>query len=277
MGAAVAAVVARVTPARTSVYGRHIGRLLGRPLSPGEERARLRRAYHSYARYWVEGARLSSLQPHVIESRMHVESGWPEFVDAMAKGNGVVMALPHVGSWEWGGAWLALKGYPMTSVAEQLGSERLYDWFVEQRRRMGLTIVPLGPEAGPALLQTLRRGGLVGLLCDRDIVGGGVEVEFFGERTTLPGGPATLALRTGATLIAVAVYSGPGRDHTAVLLPPIDTERRAGLRADVARVTQAIAHDLEALIRRAPDQWYLFQPNWPSDPGYGHGERPSGP
>ena len=126
--------------------------------------------------------------------------------------------------------------------------------------------MPLGAEAGGVLLRTLRDGGLVGLLCDRDIVGNGVEVEFFGERTTLPAGPATLALRTGAALLPAAVYGGPGRRyHTGVILPPVETVRTGRLRADVARVTQQVAHDLETLIRRAPDQWYLFQPNWPSD------------
>lgn len=242
--------------------------MLGRTLSAGEERAWLRRAYRNYARYWIEGARLGSLDPKGIERRMTVEQGWPTFVDAMAKGKGVILALPHVGSWEWGGAWLALKGYPMTSVAEPIASGELYRWFVDQRRRMGLTIVALDGRTGPTLLRTLRQGGLVGLLCDRDVMGGGVEVEFFGERTTLPAGPATLALRTGATLIAAAVYSGPGPSHTGVLLAPVDTGRRGALRADVARVTQDVARDLETLVRRAPEQWHLFQPNWPSDPGY---------
>jgi len=141
----------------------------------------------------------------------------------------------------------------------------MYDWFVSQRQAMGLSIVPLGPEASGTLLRVLRDGGLVGLLCDRDIAGGGVEVEFFGERTTMPAGPAMLALRTGAVVLPTAVYSGPGRDHTAVIMAPVSTERTGALRADVARVTQAIARDLEVLIRRAPEQWHVFQPNWPSD------------
>ncbi|MHB8593692.1 MAG: phosphatidylinositol mannoside acyltransferase, partial [Acidimicrobiales bacterium] len=255
---------------RTSaMYGRHIRRVLGASLSDAEVRSWTRRAYRSYARYWLEGARLGGLDPGIIEARMAVESGWEHLVDAMAKGNGVILALPHVGSWEWGGAWLSLRGYPMTAVAEPLDPPELYQWFVRQREGLGLTIVPLGPEAGGVLLRTLRGGGLVGLLCDRDIVGNGIEVEFFGERTTLPGGPATLALRTGAVLLAGAVYSGPGRDHTAVILPPVPTERTGSLRADVTRLTQLVAADLETLIRRAPDQWHLFQPNWPSD-----GDRP---
>ena len=81
----------------------------------------------------------------------------------------------------------------------------------------------------------------------------------------MPAGPAMLALRTGAVLLPTAVYSGPGIDHTAVIMPPVPTERTGRLRQDVARVTQLIAADLEQLIRRAPEQWHLFQPNWPSD------------
>ena len=153
----------------------------------------------------------------------------------------------------------------MTTVAEVLQPPELFAWFVAQREKLGLTIVPLCPGSGGVLLRTLRAGGLVGLLCDRDLQGNGIEIEFFGERTTLPGGPATLALRTGAALLPTAVYSGPGRHHTAVVLPEVDVRRDKGLRQDVERITQDLARALETLIRRAPDQWHLFQPNWPSD------------
>jgi lauroyl/myristoyl acyltransferase len=246
-------------------YGRNLRRVLGSGLSDTEVRAWTRRAFLNYAQYWLEGARLPAIDPEVVRARMSVPSGYEHLETAMAAGKGAILALPHLGRWEWGGAWLSLHGYPMTAVAEPVDPPELYDWFVSQRQRLGLTIVPLG-DAGGALLRTLRGGGLVGLLCDRDIVGNGVEVEFFGERTTLPAGPATLALRTGAALLPAAVYGGPGRRyHTGVILPPVEAVRTGRLRADVTRLTQQVARDLESLIRRAPDQWYLFQPNWPSD------------
>ena len=248
-----------------AMYGRNLRRVLGSDLSDAELRAITRRAVLNYGRYWFEGARLPALGPDVIADRFVVESGWEHLVNGTEAGNGVIMALPHIGSWEWGGAWLALQGYPMTSVAEPLQPPAMYDWFVSQREAMGLTIVPLGADASRVLLRTLRAGKLVGLLCDRDIAGNGIEVEFFGERTTMPAGPAMLALRTGAVLLPTAVYSGPGLNHTAVIMAPVDAQRRGGLRQDVARVTQLIADDLELLIRRAPEQWHLFQPNWPSD------------
>ncbi len=247
-----------------AMYARHVGRVIGRRLTEKEAKAWTRRAFLHYSRYWLEGARLPAVPPEVVRARFEVE-GFENLVDSSAAGRGVIMALPHIGTWEWGGAWLALSGYPMTSVAEPLQPPELYEWFVSQREAMGLTIVPLDHDVGGVLLRTLRAGGLVGLLCDRDIPGNGVEVEFFGERTSLPGGPATLALRTGAAILPTAVYSEPNKGHTAVIMPPVPTDRKGSLREDVQRITQLVARDLEVLIRRAPEQWYLFQPNWPSD------------
>ena len=263
--AAVAVALSATRSGARAMYERHIRRVVGPGLSEAEVTAYTRRAFLSYARYWLEGARLPVLSADVVADRMLIESGWEHLVTGMEAGNGVIMALPHIGSWEWGGSWLALQGYPMTSVAEPLEPPEMYEWFVAQREAMGLTIVPLGSGASGVLLRTLRAGKLVGLLCDRDIGGNGVEVEFFGERTTMPGGPAMLALRTGAVVLPTAVYSGPGREHTAVIMDPVPIERTTSLRDDVSRVTQQIARDLEELIRRAPEQWHVFQPNWPSD------------
>ncbi|HEY7629017.1 MAG TPA: hypothetical protein VH761_18250, partial [Ilumatobacteraceae bacterium] len=136
------------------------------------------------------------------------------------------------------------------------------------------TVVPTGPQAGPAVLKALRAGETVCLLCDRDLDHTGVEVEFFGERTTLPPGPATLSIRTGAPILPVGVFFTPKRDgHHAIVRPAVPTERRGGLREDVGRVTQELARELEFLIRIAPEQWHMFQPNWPSDPGYSSSTR----
>jgi KDO2-lipid IV(A) lauroyltransferase len=223
-----------------------------------------RRSFRAYARYWVEGARLPSTSPGEVVQHMFVD-GLQHLHAGAAAGKGTILALPHIGSWEYGGAFLATQDLPMTAVAERIEPPELFDYFVEQRAAMGLTIVPLDRQSGGTLLSTLRAGGLVGLLCDRDIEGTGIEVDFFGERTTMPGGAATLALRTGATLCTGAVYSGPGRDHRSIVEPPLDTTRTDSLRADVARVTQDIATRLEGLIRRAPEQWHVFQPLWLAD------------
>jgi phosphatidylinositol dimannoside acyltransferase len=223
-----------------------------------------RQSFRAYARYWVEGARLGNTSPEEVERRTLVH-GLHYLRDGLAAGNGAILALPHVGSWEFGGAFLATQDMPMTSVMERIEPPELFDFFVAQRAAMGLTMVPLDGSSGSSVISTLRRGGLVGLLSDRDLPGTGIEVEFFGEATTMPPGPATLALRTGAPLMTAAVYSGPGADHRAIVEPPLDTTRHGSLRSDVSRLTQQIATRFEGLIRRAPEQWHVFQPLWLSD------------
>lgn len=220
------------------------------------------RAFASYGQYWAESAKLPALKKSTITDRFIIGEGLEHLVAAKGLGRGVVIALPHIGSWEWGGSFLATLDMPMTAVAEELEPPELFDWFKKKREAIGINIEPLNSHAGAVLLQTLKDGGVVGLLCDRDIQGNGIEVEFFGERVAIPAGPATLALRTGATLVAAACYAGPGRDHFAVITPPIAAQRTGRLRDDVTRVTQSIAHELEGLIRRAPEQWHMLQPRF---------------
>ncbi len=184
---------------------------------------------------------------------------------AVESGTGPICALPHLGGWEWGGFWLAatLK-HRVTVVVEPLEPPELFDWFVDLRKSFGMEVVPLGPGAGSAVARSIKAANITCLLCDRDLTGGGVEVEFFGERTTLPAGPATLALRTGAALLPTAVYFR-GKGHHAAIREAVPVERRGSLREDVQRITQLLAYELEALIRAEPEQWHLLQPNWPSD------------
>ena len=218
--------------------------------------------FGSYGRYWLELFRLADDARGTLE--LDIE-GFDHITAGLEHGTGVILALPHVGGWDFAGAWLATQGIPPTVVVEPVEPPELFEWFAGVRRALGMTVVQLGPDAGRVVLQALRNNEVVCLLCDRDLVGDGIEVEFFGERTTLPGGPATLALRTGAPLLPAAVYFGPKGGHHAIVMPPVPAQREGRLRDDVGRVAQDLAHRFEELIRAAPEQWHLLQPNWPSD------------
>jgi phosphatidylinositol dimannoside acyltransferase len=255
-------------PERRAMIERHLRRV-----DPTLEGWRLRRAvqdaFDSYARYWIETFRLPTLPAKVVSDGFTEEGYAAHIQGGLAAGRGVILALPHLGGWEWAGRWLTDLGHPVTAIVEQLDPPELFDWFVRLRRDLGMTVVPLGPGAGQAVLKALADNEVVCLLCDRNIGAGGVEVEFFGERTLLPAGPATMAIRAGSPLIPVGAYFTPRPNgHHAVIRPPVPTVREGRLRDDVVRVTQDLTYALERLIRRAPSQWHMFLPNWPSDPGY---------
>lgn len=262
-GRGIGASMAVVDAERRRMVARHQQRVHGGRLSPLALRRAVQRTFDSYARYWVDAFRLPRLGPDELDAQMTYD-GLEHILAAREAGTGAIMAVPHLGGWDFGGAWIATRGVPITVIVEPLEPPELFEWFADFRRSLGMTVVPLGPKAATASLRALRDNHILCLLCDRDIGGGGVEVEFFGERTTLPAGPITLALRTGAPVLPCAVYHR-GSGHHGVVRPPLDLTRSGGMREDVQRLTQALAKELEVLIREAPEQWHVMQPNWPSD------------
>ena len=243
---------------------RNLRRILGDDVDESTIRRSTTQVFENYGRYWLDSLRLVNLTPEQIDDGFSYE-GVHHLIDPIEAGITPVVAMPHLGGWEWAAAWLTkVKGWPVASVAERLEPPELFEWFLDFRQRLGMKIISLGPSAAAEVAAALASGTIISLLSDRDISGDGIVVEFFGEQTRLPGGPAVTALRSGAPLIPAAAYFDGGHCH-AVVLPAIDTERRGKLRADVTRVTQDLAYSLETLIRRAPEQWHLLQPNWPSD------------
>jgi len=246
---------------------KNLGRATDGELVGVELRRATSEAFASYGRYWLELFRLpvDVRDPASVQARFETE-GFEHVEAGLAAGKGVVLALPHLGGFDFAAGWFVGRvGRPASVVVEAVEPPELFDWFVRVRREAGMEVIALGPDAGRAVARTLRDNSVVCLLSDRDITGDGVEVEFFGETTTLPAGPATLALRTGAPLIPMAVYFRPQGSHLATIGPPIPTEREGRLRDDVARITQVLAHRFEDYIRAEPTQWHVMQPNWPSD------------
>lgn len=263
-GEAAGAVMARAMRGRRAMLERHLRRVHGADLAGADLDRAVRRSFAAYGRYWVESFRLPGRRPADLLAGVTYD-GLSLVEEAVAAGQGVILAMPHLGGWDVGGAWMAALGFPMVAVMEDIEPPELFRWIADLRRAIGLDVLALGPGVGPAVSRRLREGAVVALVCDRDIEGTGVEVDFFGERTTLPAGPATLAMRAGALLLPATIYFRPGGRHHAVFGPPVDTARQGSFREDVTRVTQVLAGELERLIRAAPDQWHLLQPNWPSD------------
>lgn len=255
---------AAALPERRLMVQRNLRRAGNPALTGAPLRRAVQRTFESYGRYWIESFRLPGTAAADIGRGMRCDS-FDHISDGLDAGKGVILALPHLGGWEWAAFWLTeIMRVPVSAVAEAVDPPELTEWFVKLRKAFGLEVILLGAHAGADVTRALKANRIVCLLCDRDISGAGIEVDFFGERTTLPAGPATLALRTGATLLPCATYF-VGKGHEAVIRSPLPAERTGRIRDDVVRITHALAVELEGLIRRAPEQWHMMQPNWPSD------------
>ncbi|HEY2790819.1 MAG TPA: phosphatidylinositol mannoside acyltransferase, partial [Micromonosporaceae bacterium] len=136
----------------------------------------VRDAVRSYARYWCDAFRLPgrTVEQHRTGFTL---LGEEVLVSNTAAGIGTVLGLPHGGNWDAAGAWVASMGMPITTVAERLRPEGLYERFVAFREGLGMEILPLTGGDQPVLdvlTDRLQAGTVVPLLADRDFSRAGV-------------------------------------------------------------------------------------------------------
>lgn len=240
---------------------------------PDQLAAMSRESTRRYMRYWQEMFRLPDWTAGQIVDRFTCIDE-QNIVDSLAAGGGAVIATAHMGNYDHVAAWAAATGRPLTTVAERVRPEKLYQAFTARRTAMGTGIYPTGtPHVADLLAAEIRdRSRIVALLCDRDMSASGVPVTFFGWPTTLPGGPARLALRTGAPLHTAPGWHTAGqtavRIDAAIPVPgwaPVgeDAHTRPRYGEAVTYLTQTIADRLADGIREHPCDWHMMAPVWP--------------
>ncbi len=238
----------------------NLRRVIGPEASGKELRALSRAGMSSYARYWFEVFRLPVISAGRLVADMRCE-GEDRLHATLASGRGAVLPLPHMGNWDQAGAWIIARGVPrLTTVAERLKPESLARRFFAFREGLGFEVLPAtgGVQRFGVLAQRLRAGGLVCLPADRDVTGGGIEVDFFGEKAHMMGGAAALAVQTGAALMPVTLwFDGPlwcAHIHEEIPVPDSGTRREK-----VAAMMQQVARVFEAGITAHPEDWHMLQ------------------
>jgi len=234
-------------------------------LSPPELDALVRAGMRSYFRYWCDSFRLPDRSIDELVDGVRVLGDEPVRAH-LQSGQSAVMFLGHLGNWDFGGAWSTTQLAPVTTVAERLKPEELFDEFLAFRERLGMRIIPLtgGSDVFRELTKACRAGALVALLADRDLTKGGIEVDFCGQRARMAVGPAALAVNTGAALHPCMVHyethpRGQGwrtvvTFHDAVPVPSEGTSR-----AKVQAMTQACADVLSEAVREHTEDWHMMQ------------------
>lgn len=245
----------------------NLARITGEPRDSARVQRLVVATFRSYARYWLETFRLVREGRDFFLERFKAE-GEHHIDDGLAKGKGVIVAVGHLGNWDAAGAWVGARGNRLVTVAEVLKPRRMFDFFVEHRARLGMTIYAAEAGVTERLVEAVEGGAVVAILADRDLKASGPVVSFFGEETTFPAGAASIALRTGAPLLVAGVWGvqlpGGKRGWQAEISPPVERPEDPGREA-VRQMTQSVADHLEDFIRRRPEEWHVLQPFWTSD------------
>jgi phosphatidylinositol dimannoside acyltransferase len=234
----------------------------------------VRAAFRHHARYYLEVMRAPALDERVF-SRIEVQT--PELVEAVLSADqSSLFVTAHLGPIELPAVFLAKRsGRPITAPMETLGDPALQRWFERTRGVFGVHIVGL-VAARRELLAALRRGEIVGIVADRDITGGGIEVPLFGEPAPLPAGPALLLTEVDVPFHAAGIWR-TGRGRYAGRLIEIPVVREGTRRQRIIGTLTNEARAFEELISQAPEQWTaIFFPIWPDlVAGAGTGDEPA--
>ncbi|HVL90141.1 MAG TPA: phosphatidylinositol mannoside acyltransferase, partial [Actinomycetota bacterium] len=220
----------------------------------------VRAAFHSYGRYWAEAFRLQDMSDAELESR--IDFVGQEILDEVMAAGGAVLGVPHLGNWDAAGRYVA-KRWKLAAVVEVLRPKALFERFVAYRRALGMTIIPLhrGEEVTRRCVEHIKAtGDLLALVCDRDLSKRGIPVRMFGRTTSMPAGPAVVALRAGVPLIPGATWQAPDGRWRFRAFPPIATGTEPETPEEIRRIMQKLATVFEDILREEPEQWHAFVP-----------------
>ena len=255
-----------LSPRLQRVTRDHMRHVLGVDADPRDVDAAARACVRSAAYYYVDFARYPHLSPEAALAQVESSEGLDALFEAVQRregGGGVVLIAAHVGAPEMIAQAFALAGLDLAFIAEPLRPAALRRFVDGLRARHGMTFLGADLAGLRAARAHLARGGVLGALVDRDVLGTGAPYVFFGEPTAMPTGAMELARRTGATVVAARVLRGSRPDRYRITVEALPLPPATGdAAADLDAAMRAEIGWLERTIADAPGQWFALQPVW---------------
>ena len=255
------------------VTQQNMARVTGRSVRDPYVRHLAFASWRNYGRYAADFMYFPHLNISSIERNgrdmTQGAASWQEHVEhALQSGRGALLVGGHFGNWDTSGAIVA-RHVPLSAVAETFSDKRLNRLLQDQRKEKGIAIIPMEGSAR-RILRNLQQNQCVGIIIDRSVAADqGIPISFFGRTTYVPGGPAALALKSGAAILPGFGWYGQRNEFYMRMFPPIFPQECKGEEraAEVARLMQCMYDALEEMVREWPTQWYMFRPFWPHQPG----------
>ena len=217
------------------------------------------------ARYYVDLAILPSVPPRrVLEDHLHV-TGLDYLLDAHRSGRGVVLTTAHVSNPEVAVKALAALDISAVALVERLDDQGHLEAVNAARAAVGIEFLTATQTGVGTALRTLREGGVVCILWDRDRQGGGTCIPFFGRQARFPVGAVDLAIRAEADLLPLYTVRRPGRDRLqfdVTFLPPLDLLIKGNRALDTRTNTANLARSFEPIIEKHAHLWRVAESPW---------------
>jgi KDO2-lipid IV(A) lauroyltransferase len=255
----VADTVHLLSPTLRGVIADNMRHALGSEADDATLRKATKGVLRNAARNYFDLIKLPHMKLSDIERCITVH-GWHNLEDALKMGKGVILVTAHLGSFDMGMQILATQPTKVTVLAEPLEPEALLTHITGLRKSMGLTLMPVHSGVKNAIMQSLHRGEVIVLACDRDFRKDGYRSTFFGEETTIPPGSVRIAMRTGAAVIPAFNLRRGDNHYDAYFEPALEIV--TGGDEALARNMEQLVRVMEKYIKLYPEQWVVLSPIW---------------
>ncbi|HEX3890580.1 MAG TPA: hypothetical protein VHX90_06990, partial [Verrucomicrobiae bacterium] len=238
------------------------------PVLNGDRKSAERAAHELFVQFSIKLVDLWRYESGVVEERWFADwNGWENFERANVRGKGVLLITPHLGNWEFGGAFLVQQGVKLFVLTQPEPDGKLTELRQSSRARWGVETLIVGEDAFAfvEIIRRLQEGATVALLVDRPPAPTAVEVKLFGRNFPASIAVAELARASGCAIVPSFIVRKPD-GYIAQIFPEISYDRAAiGDRAARIQLTQEILRAFEPAIRQHLTQWFHFVPIWPDE------------
>jgi lauroyl/myristoyl acyltransferase len=221
-------------------------------------RHKTRQVFKNSAKNYFDLTKIPHKNLEKLFDKVAIE-GLPFLRKAVNDGKGVIIATAHLGNFEFGAHAVASRGFDMMILVEAFHNAPFLKKLAEMRKGKRVKIHPVGVSGMKESIQTLRRGGIVTIVCDRDINSTGRKVHFLGRETSFPVGVVDLARRTGAVIVPIFSLRGPGGKTSIFVEPPLKKSRSENRDQAEKENLQSLAAVIEKYVRRYPEQWVVLE------------------
>ena len=176
---------------------------------------------------------------------------------------GAVIISPHFGNWEYLGAWLAVKGYPVSFIAQRQNNPYVNRLILRTRTRMGMHMIDRKSMGLRQILRALRERRFVFIMPDQDAGPDAVFVPFFGRSAATARGAAAFVVKTGVPIVMCALTRQAGGHYRlATEILRFDLPGDWAEEKKITEITARYTTALETHIRRQPEQWLWLHRRW---------------
>jgi KDO2-lipid IV(A) lauroyltransferase len=193
--------------------------------------------------------------------------GLQHYLDAKARGKGVLVVTGHLGAWELSSYYHSLMGHPMSMVIRRLDNE-LVDRLVNSIRCQHGNKVVHKDDFARGLISAMRQGETVGILMDTNMTPPqGLFVDFFGTMACTASGMARVALNTNAAVLpGFLLWDESAQRYVLHFGEELELVRTEDNEADIVANTALFTKVLERYVREYPGQWLWLHRRWKTRP-----------